>query len=127
MTETGNCYQMAGRFMMDYHLGVAEFGQIPRDAVEAIGEVFLVHGRPTLAIPPHCKYGHAWIEIHDRLCYDVESNIIVPADLFYSVGQVERGDQLFRYNNAAFRRIVSRFDHWGPWEGIEAQGIGPAR
>ena len=112
--ELGDCYAAAGKLFMDSGLGLPE-SPLP----EELGEVVLVHGRPTLQRPPFCKYGHAWLEIGDVICYDAERKLAVPKALFYAVGNIDP-DECYYYDMATFRKMVSEYGHWGPWEGPEA-------
>lgn len=111
--ELGNCYKVAGKLFMDSEIGLAE--PFPRE----LGEVVLVHGRPTLQRSPFCKYGHAWLEIGDALCYDSERDLVVPKVLFYAIGKINP-DECYYYDVPTFRKMINESGHWGPWEGIEA-------
>lgn len=86
-----------------------------------LGSVMLVHGMPTLTVPPYVKYGHAWLEIGDTFCYDAERDMIVPKALFYAVGKINPVE-CHEYNAGTFRAKVNEFGYWGPWDGLEACG-----
>jgi hypothetical protein len=110
--ELGNCYEVAGKLFMDLVIGLS------RPFPKELGAAVLVHGRPTLRRPPFRKYGHAWLEIGDALCYDSERKLAVPKALFYAVGNIDP-DECYRYDEKTFRKFVLEFGHWGPWEGVE--------
>ena len=112
LTPTGNCYQAAGQFMMDnYYTSRSDDSD----------HVKLVHGHPTLTREPYTKYGHAWIEIDDRLCLDVESGAMLSKELFYEIGNINP-DECHYYAKKDMRKWVTETGHWGPWEGPDAVG-----
>jgi hypothetical protein len=84
--------------------------------------VTLVHGRPTLTRPPFTKYGHAWLEIGDSFCYDAERRMAIPKALFYGVGHIDPAE-CYRYDFQAFKEMINEREHWGPWEGVEAESL----
>jgi len=121
MEATGNCYEATGEFLMDKAFHGEHAGYT------------LVHGRPTLQVPPFIEYGHAWIEFSvdiegggpfaDSLvmCVDVDRGNTLPRPLFYALGNIDP-DQCFRYTYPDLARWVTETGHWGPWEGPEACG-----
>lgn len=113
----GNCYTSAGEAFMDHCLG---FAPLTPSGVD-LGAVVLVHGRPTLTVPPFTKFGHAWIEIGHSIVYDTEKGVAVPKVLYYQAGQID-AVECFRYDFTTMRRWINRTHHWGPWEGPEACG-----
>lgn len=98
---------------MDIGLGLAGH------PAEELGAATLVHGRPTLTVPPRQKYGHAWLEFGDHWCYDAERDMIIPKALFYSAGQIEEAE-CERYDWTRFKARMDSHEHWGPWDGPEA-------
>jgi len=108
---------------MDYDLGRVQL-PIPANVRSLFGdEVLLVHGRPVLQVPPFIRYGHAWIEIGGMFCYDAERREVFPRALYYAAGQIKPDVECYRYTAEDLRRWVTRRGHWGPWEGIEAEGL----
>jgi len=90
----------------------------------------LVHGRPTLQVPPHRKYGHAWLE-HDgplpvqlpsglvvlhvgAMVHDPTVDVTVPRDAYYRLGQIDPAE-CRRYTREEASRIIVREGTWGPW------------
>ena len=103
MTDGGDCYAVAGNFMVFSDPGVV-----------------LVHGYPTLRRSPWKKFGHAWIEVElegQVLVKDMSNgkDIEMPRELYYSVGNINP-DECRRYTLADLRRYVTETKHWGPWE-----------
>ncbi len=103
METTGNCYQEAASMILDTH----------RDWI-------LVHGRPTLAIPPYIEYGHAWIESPDREVVIDPSGREMPRAVYYAFGNIDSDDNI-EYTSEEAREKVIEFKHWGPWEGVDAE------
>lgn len=112
----GDCYEAAGWLVCFEH-------------PPPIGSV-LVHGRPTLQRPPFKPYGHAWIEVPGpagiTLVREVANgrDILIPATLYYAIGQIDPSE-CYRYTRAEARRLCVAHEHWGPWEGIEAEDLQP--
>jgi len=112
----GDCYAAAGRALMDAALGGLD------------GSLVVVHGRPTLQVPPFVPYGHAWLEravdlggFELVICEDAETGVQLPRELYYQLGRINP-EECFRYDWAALRRWIKETGHWGPWEGPDACG-----
>jgi hypothetical protein len=75
----------------------------------------LVHGRPTLKVPPFIKYGHAWVEIDGVTVFDTEHHKEVPKELYYAVGNIDSEDCLV-YTYSEMAAHMRKHEHWGPWE-----------
>ncbi len=76
----------------------------------------LVHGEVTGQGPIEgVKYGHAWVEDGGTVI-DVSNgrDIRMSKAAYYALGGI--GDNVHKYNLAQFRRKVSKFGHWGPWD-----------
>lgn len=107
----GDCYESAGRYVMDDWM----FG--------GDGSPTLVHGRPTLQVDPFCEYGHAWVEFTKQdgagrpveLVLDTERSVVIPKDLYYQIGRIDPA-QCLRYSFQEMRAWIARTGHWGPWE-----------
>ena len=108
LTPTGDCYSACAKFIIDKFL--LERGDV--------GDLVLVHGRPTLTRPPHVKYGHAWIEMMGAVAYDVERDVAVPIALFYAAGEIDP-EECFYYTAEDVRKMLLEYGHYGPWEGVE--------
>lgn len=83
----------------------------------------LVHGRPTLAEPPHIEYGHAWVEValapEVVVCLDGGDPTgvsAIPREVYYGIGQIDPA-KCHRYTREDLCRKLIEFEHWGPWDG----------
>lgn len=78
----------------------------------------LAHGRPTLMREPYCEYGHAWLE-KDEEIFDPTSGFGGPRFLYYSIGNIKHEDVIL-YTAKEARKMLNLYEHWGPWEGADA-------
>lgn len=81
-------------------------------------EAVLVHGRPVLQRKPFCEYGHAWVEIEERVV-DRTNGYDGPRVVYYALGQIDWRNCLLYTRNEA-RAFVVTTEHFGPWEGPDA-------
>lgn len=97
------------------------------------GNAFLVHGRPVLRRPPWMRYGHAWIEygltdpmnVFEGTVHDPTTGFTGPRSLYYALGNIDPRDNLY-YTQRDVRMFVLHFEHYGPWEGIDAVDLDQA-
>ena len=102
----GDCYEANGRYFMNESLFGGDSG------------MRLVHGEVTGQGPLEgVNYGHAWVEDGNTVI-DVSNgrNTRMPKALYYSLGNIEQNDNIHRYSASEFRRKVSQYKHWGPWD-----------
>ena len=104
MNPTGNCFEVAGRLMVD-------FGD----------DLILVHGTVTgQGRLDGVRFRHAWCEkgstVIDR---SNGREILLLRGLYYAMGNVDI-DNIRTYTYAEFVQIVNQFGHWGPWDLISA-------
>lgn len=108
----GDCYEANGQFFMDK----AVFpGKDPN--------MRLVHGEVTGQGPLEgVKYGHAWVEDGNTVI-DVSNgrNVRMPKDAYYRLGRIE--DNVHHYTAQEFRRKVTQYGHWGPWDLVTSTGL----
>lgn len=110
LDSPGNCYKNAAEALVF-------------DLSRQYSDWNLVHGRPTLQVPPYVEYGHAWLEspdgeeVHDPSAGD--GGVTVPAMIYYAVGNVNPEDS-FKYSKEDARRMMVEYGHYGPWEGVDA-------
>lgn len=108
LPQTGNCYEQAVEIMLRFRcVDRGDYGPT------------LVHGRPTLTVPPYCQFGHAWVVLPGgRTVLDV-SGAHVPIRLYYRAGKIDRR---LNYNYTLDQMIhkLRTFKHYGPWEGPDA-------
>ena len=107
LEATGDCYSSSGSLVLDPFNG--EYSSWT-----------LVHGRPTLRVPPYIEYGHAWLESPDgEIIYDPTVEFEGPKMLYYALGNINPEDS-FKYSREEARKKILEFGHWGPWEGVDA-------
>ena len=107
--KKGDCYKSAADTMVD----MVMFQHIDPNALR------LVHGRPTITVPPYCRYGHAWIEINGLIVIDTEAGACVPRAVYHSVGKINQ-EECFYYTFEEMKETLLNFGHYGPWQGPEA-------
>lgn len=106
-TELGDCFQVAGGFILDFH--------------EEKEEYTLVHGIATGTSGNALgkRYVHAWIEVERVITWVIEksngNDICIPDVLYYAVGQIEQ-DTCRRYTKEEARILALDTGHWGPWD-----------
>lgn len=96
----GDCYQAAGRFMMDSN---------------GSDNLTLVHGEVQgQGQLEGVRFGHAWIE-KGNLVIDKSNgrNLNIPKELYYLLGDIKN---TVRYSYDEFLSKVAKYKHWGPWE-----------
>jgi hypothetical protein len=106
--KTGNCFEAAGRYMMDHGAGT---------------NLVLVHGEVTGQGPIEgVKFGHAWIEDGNNII-DVSNgrDIRQPKDLYYRIGRI--GNNLKKYNYKQFIDKIVKTKVWGPWDLVTSSGL----
>jgi len=74
----------------------------------------LVHGRPTLQVPPHIVYDHAWVE-KDGIARNANSGLTIPAEIFYALGKIQH-DLCQRYSHDEMTAMLLKTEIWGPWK-----------
>lgn len=79
----------------------------------------LVHGRPTMTREPFCQYGHAWVEDPDRRTVIDPQGYVVAREIYYEAGSIDP-ELSFVYTAAEARKKLVEFEHYGPWEGVDA-------
>lgn len=99
----GQCYDMAGRYMMDQYI----FDK---------SNAKLVHGTISDGT---LKIGHGWAEINGKV-FDGAQQKFYDRDDYYKTHQAvaERV-----YDNEQFKKNILKYKHWGPWhngEGVVA-------
>ena len=107
--KTGNCFEAAGRYMMDHGLEDKNLS--------------LVHGEVEGQGPlDGIKYGHAWIEKGNEVI-DVSNgrDIKMSKERYYQIGNI--GNNLHRYNYKEFAGKITKYKHWGPWDLTTSSGL----
>lgn len=109
-TALGDCYEAAGRYIMDNGL------------LGPKKDLILVHGEVEQQGHPFLRYGHAWVEDGDTVI-DVSNgrDIQMPKVIYYTLGRVYPDKPPFEpnihtYTVKEFQRMVNEHKHWGPWD-----------
>lgn len=104
LPRTGNCYENCLAFL----IGASE-----KDGWT------LVHGRPTLQRFPFVEFGHAWLERGDTV-HDPSTDFTGPRFVYYALGRINP-EHSFRYTRQEAFKKAQAFQHYGPWEGVDAE------
>ena len=99
----GDCYQAAGRYVMDNALqGSNQNLILVHGIVSGQGEIAGV------------RYGHAWVENGEEVI-DVAGGreLRVPKIIYYAIGNI---DNTFRYTPEEMREKLIESETWGPWD-----------
>lgn len=114
---TGDCYEAAGKYMMDRGIIGGE------DLVLVHGEV---RGQGPIA---GIRYGHAWIEDGETVI-DVSNgrNLRMPRQIYYALGGVYPDEPPFEpnihiYTPEEARVKILDYKHWGPWDLVTSSGM----
>ena len=107
----GDCYQAAGRYMMDNCL-----------EVDRCDELILVHGEVAGQGPLEgLTFGHAWV-LDGGMVIDKANgrDLQVPQVLYYAIGQIDYIGNTIEYTWEEARKHILEYEHWGPW-GLETE------
>lgn len=110
--KKGNCYEAAGKFLMDQSL----FGE---------KGMTLVHGEVAGQGPLEgINFGHAWVE-HNGMVIDKSNgrDIKIPVQVYYALGQIDRIDNTHRYTWDQANKKIASTGHWGPWDLKTSTGL----
>lgn len=111
-TESGDCYQVAGRLILDSGFG-AEIGVDP----------VLVHATCEGQGPIAGRlFGHAWVEVGPpgrRVALDFANgkHIVLDAGVYRQIGNAR---DVREYQPSEAIEQMARSRHFGPWSGGEA-------
>lgn len=99
----GDCYEAAGKVMIEDGLNTSEFGYVSAD------EVLLCHGQMTRPLIG----GHAWNEA-DGHVFDLSNGRItyMPIDEYYETFGIK---DVYKYTKDEAFRIMLKLQQWGPW------------
>lgn len=102
----GDCYEAAGRFMMD-------------SCNSTDGCTYLlVHGEVAgQGSLDGLTFGHAWVLDGDMVLDKSNGrDLKIPKVLYYALGGVEHIGNLHTYTWEEARERILRYKHWGPWD-----------
>ena len=107
MTTGGDCYEAAGKYMMDN----CQFGAEDCSLVLVHGEV---EGQGPIA---GISFGHAWI-LDGATVVDKSNgrDLQMPQMIYYAVGQIDRINNIHEYSWEEVREKILDYGHWGPWD-----------
>ena len=130
MNKNGDCYEAAGRYMMqECSLGNDDCSLV------------LVHGEVGGQGPLEgVRYGHAWVEDGDTVIDNSNGrDIRMPKMLYYMLGKLGQPDMekwgkspdaidtsnanLHRYEWESARKKILDYAHWGPWDLEPSTGL----
>lgn len=109
----GDCYQAAGRYMLDSgHLGDPD------------SPLRVVHGEVAGQGPMRGKtFGHAWVEVHDPdndepMVIDPSNggDLHMPMSQYYSLGKINELNNYHSYTPQEAAKKMSELQHFGPWD-----------
>jgi hypothetical protein len=103
--KLGNCFEETGETFLN----------LP---IEERKKARIVHGRPRLTIPPHIRFGHAWIELDDEVIDP--SGVIMPIGVYYAVGNINPMECVY-YSYAEYTKKLLEHGHWGSWDLVEEE------
>jgi hypothetical protein len=109
----GDCYQAAGRYMLDSgHLGDPD------------SPLRVVHGEVAGQGPMRGKtFGHAWVEVHDPdndepMVIDPSNggDLHMPMSQYYSMGKINELNNYHSYTPQEAAKKMMDLQHFGPWD-----------
>jgi len=110
-TDKGDCYYIAGQFVME---------MFAPEKINFIGEPHLVHaevqGQGAIS---HLRYGHAWVE-DDVFVYDYSNGrkIVIPKILYYKIGDIktDKPSKYMKYTFKQARKRMVETGNYGCWD-----------
>lgn len=105
-TAQGDCYEAAGKFMMESCLHGPDCTYL------------LVHGEVAGQGPLEgITYGHGWVLDGDTVIDRSNGrNLRIPKALYYVLGGIDRIGNLHTYTWEEARKLILQYKHWGPWD-----------
>ena len=110
--KRGDCYEAAGKFIMDQSLS-GERGLV------------LVHGEVAgQGALNGVNFGHAWVE-HNGMVIDKSNgrDIKIPVQVYYALGRIDRIGNIHRYTWEQASAKIASTGHWGPWDLKTSTGL----
>ena len=115
MDDRGDCFEAAGKLMMDLSM-----------AGEDMSDVRLVHGEVIGEGPVEgIKFGHAWVEKLNELPegfgkmewvldYSNGGKTEMPKALYYCLGKIAANTHHYTYPEMSSK--CTEVENWGPWD-----------
>ena len=100
LEEMGDCYQAAGRLIMEY----ISNGKLVHGMVNGQGRLNGI------------RFGHAWVEVGGKvLDHSNGQKRSLPKEVYYALGRIKPSEcKYYKYQDAA--KLMASKGHWGPWE-----------
>jgi hypothetical protein len=110
----GDCYEAAGKFMMDS----CQFSGDDCNLILIHGEVM---GQGPVAGTP---FGHAWV-LDGSTVIDKSNgrDLTMPMQIYYAIGQIDNIGNIHQYTWTEARKQILDNGHWGPWELVTESGL----
>ena len=110
----GDCYEAAGKFMMDS----CQLGGDDCNLILVHGEV---GGQGQLE---GVTFGHAWV-IDGNTVVDKSNgrDVQMPQPVYYAIGQIDNIGNVHQYTWPEARKQILDSGHWGPWELVTESGL----
>ena len=110
----GDCYEAAGKFMMDS----CQFGGDDCNLILVHGEV---GGQGPLE---GVTFGHAWV-LDGNTVVDKSNgrDVQMPQPVYYAIGQIDNIGNVHQYTWPEARKQILDNGHWGPWELVTESGL----
>ena len=107
---TGDCFEAAGRHMLDYGLQNQRL-RLVHGEVMGQGKI---HG---------VQFGHAWI-LDGNTVFDpsMVRNIVMPRAVYYALGKIDDIGNVFEYTYFQMLENINKYKHWGPWDLVTSTG-----
>jgi hypothetical protein len=105
MSSGGDCYEAAGKYMMD-------------NCMFGCSNMILVHAEVMGQGPLEgTTFGHAWV-LNGGTVVDMSNgrNLQLPQEVYYALGQIDRIGNIHEYTWEEARQMIVDNEHWGPWD-----------
>jgi hypothetical protein len=109
----GDCYEAAGKFMMDECMFSDDCNLI------------LVHGEVAgQGALEGMTFGHAWV-LDGGTVVDKSNgrNMQLPQAIYYAIGQIDQIGNTHEYTWEQARKMITDNEHWGPWDLATESGL----
>jgi hypothetical protein len=109
----GDCYEAAGKYMMDECVFSNDCGLI------------LVHGEVAgQGALDGVTFGHAWV-LDSGMVVDRSNgrNLQLPQGAYYNLGQIDQIGNTHEYTWEEARNKITKYEHWGPWDLTTESGL----
>ena len=104
-TATGDCYEAAGKYMLE-------------ECLQGCANLRLVHAEVMGQGPLEgVTYGHAFV-VDGVMVIDRSNgrNIRMPKDLYYFIGRINELDNIHEYTYQQMCQRMLKTRIWGPWD-----------